>query len=585
MTDIIGNNAAIMASCGALPPLSTPHSDDQADYAHTDIGSDVSTSFPHNSLSINNSLMLHFASHENNSVEGQSLPWVDTEHSQHSHNHSANHSNGWRPSSESKHKSMLTGNRSTPSNFNGTGTGTNIGTSSTNGPPDSMLRSMLRPQSPSHVYDRRTLDLGHFSHPRVSEIPSRAQTAGSRQRPASGARTGTGAGVREGAEGGLEQMILRESKMTAKEFEKLMVNHFGPVPIAPAGAAVMKRKAADSSKSITSGSTYSANSANSGTPPGPGAPPTPSPLASSALASLRRLDLYGSSLSRQMAGLLSAYLASGTCIEDLCLGRNKLTEGVLVPLLRGLISGGGHRFLEKLDLKDNTEVVVNSPVLWPLILQLSELQFLDVSGNRFDALQEQRKSSSGSGSGSGIGSSDSNGSIFRKGLQTQLRSLQVLSMACIAMGDRGAKAVLEGCAGHPSLRVLDLANCLITAAASEVTILGFLKTPHALFPARYNVGYSNGGGNIADHFVLMLHGMIWSGSMVETQPGSNSNSNSKSLQNANNAASPGSEIGGAFGKHSTSISGGARERLVAAAADNHVHIVFDGLYEGIDLTM
>lgn len=392
MTDIINNDASVMSSCGALPPLML----EQDAALATD--------------------------------QRPSMPLLDTEAST------------LRLSAE--RRSIMTAPRMTD------------------------LAVMLRPQTPSYVYDRSTLDMGHFSHPQDKEIPILNRERFS---------------LDLSREQGLHQVILREARLGPRELSQL--------------------------------------------------------LQGGMCAMLRRLDLFGCGLTRPLLQQLEQAFAGGCRLEDLCLGRNKLTESTLVPFLKALCDGGATESLVKLDLKDNSELVVNTPAMLTTLLKLGRLQFLDLSGNRFDTALELRSKR------------------LRNVLRT-LTQLRVLSLACIALGDRGAAVVLTAAAGHPSLRILDLANCLITSLASEKNILDYIRAGK----------WGGLAGGIADGGVLMIQGMIWSGGVAPE-------------------VLPNSKIGTEASNKSGQSENNRKVFLTNFAREHNARIVFDGLYEGIDITI
>lgn len=425
MTDIISNNAAIMSACGALPRLTREGT----------LESDEDSAAPQSAVP--------FAA--TTTTGSRALPVIDSGNT------------AWKLNAER----------------NGAFSGMNA----------SEFHVLLRPQSPTYIYDRGTLDLGHFSHPSTAEIPPRtpcilSSATGSRRISSRGGKRATSSGERPD---GLQQIILRESKLTKSEFEQLFENSFS--------------------------------------------------------STLRRLDLYGSTVSKPIIQILTKYFSEDCGLEDLCLGKNKLSDTMVVSLLQSLKAGGGCRTLKKLDLKDNCGLVVNSPAALLTISQFTELQFLDLSGNRFNLALEANKT-------------------FSTVLQDNLTKLRALSMACIAMGDPGAAIVLQAATNHKSLRLLDLSNCLITSAGSENVIIQFLKSTRVSQAADLH------SGSASRNVILMLHGIIWSGSTVETHPGADKD-NVKITQH----------------------SGSSRQRILEVATEHEVQVVFDGLYEGIDLVV
>lgn len=349
----------------------------------------------------------------------------------------------------------------------------------------SELNVMMRPQSPCYVYDRKTIDFTHWSHPRETEIPvylpdqddgelvSRAKCS-DRTRP-----------IASRVES-LEQLILREAKLTLQEFCTIFKN------------------------GLTS--------------------------------SLRRLDLYGSNITKQMANELGTCFGHVCCLEDLCLGRNKLTENVLVPLLNHVAKGGGKNTLKRLDLKDNCELVVNTKPVLASITQFGNIVYLDLSGNRFDSSLESKNKK------------------FRPALQNNLQQLRALSLGCMALGDDGASMVLRAATGHPTLRVLDLANCLVTSAGTEAAILEFIKSINIEPRLENSMSCS-----VVNEFVLMLHGIIWSAPIVEACP--TRQLKQPSIEKGENDLSK------------------KKEAVLKAANEHRVQVIFEGMYDGIDLTV
>jgi hypothetical protein len=234
-------------------------------------------------------------------------------------------------------------------------------------------------------------------------------------------------------------------------------------------------------------------------------------------------------------------------LEELYLGATACTETAAARILNAINNGKGEQHLVKLDLRDN-EILINSAPFNSALQRMKGIKLLNLSSNRFHAQSE----------------------IAKKSLVTCIRGMDVavLSLARMRLTDAGAGHLLSRLAGHRSLRVLDLANTLVTSAC-EAQIVTFLKSTPQLR-------------------CLLLHGLI----MADT-------ATRKRLEAAAataSASSSSSSVGNSSGSYSPSTrgrgpaDGNSKERSLEGKKEDEKgegarrRLILEGRYDGIDLT-
>jgi hypothetical protein len=223
-----------------------------------------------------------------------------------------------------------------------------------------------------------------------------------------------------------------------------------------------------------------------------------------------------------------------------------------------VIGGKGEQHLVKLDLQDN-EILINSISFNAALQRMKGIKLLNLSSNRFHAQSE----------------------IAKKSLVSCIKALDVavLSMARIRLTDAGAAHLLSRLAGHRSLRVLDLANTLVTSAC-EPQIVAFLKSTPQLR-------------------CLLLHGLIMAdtgtrrrleaaaAAVLASSDSTVSNSSRRNSNSSSTLSIKDRGIGKAFdgmrGVSKVEDSNDENEQN-GESEESQRMLILDGRYDGIDLT-
>lgn len=164
---------------------------------------------------------------------------------------------------------------------------------------------------------------------------------------------------------------------------------------------------------------------------------------------LLKIDVSANRLGRTgIAPLVSAF-KSFCQLSDLNVADNALGDAGVNELLVAIKTGDGARALRKLDISSN-DITLATDDLYALD-EFNQIRVLNLSYNRISTDTKTQRD-------------------MLYSLINTSTSLQILSLACNRLADKGATIALASCTTVASLLVLDLAHCFLTDA-----ILGELK--------------------------------------------------------------------------------------------------------------